>query len=358
MDEYITVALASIWMTICVVFGALLWMKRKEVPDRSRTYLAVICFLGILAIIAYFSSILRHEITEETTQILLPKLAIGGVWAISVFVCYPIEVMHPRELRGWWLVLLFLPALLLTLPLLFGLQFHELHSWAELKAHIGDFDVLLRLTGLFFLGIISLILLFLPYNWRTSSADNRWIRRTSLAAQGITVLFYATALSNHPIFYFLHVMWAIGASLFFFYFELVVRLLPPAKEEAHPAETPKANVPIYHTDAKEDYWPLICQVMDECEEWRNPNTTVETVSQAIGTNRYYVGQIIREHTGLTFNDYMNRKRIEFMAAQLHHNPQQDQKALYFEAGFRSRTAAYRNFVKFMGCAPSDFAASI
>ena len=107
--------------------------------------------------------------------------------------------------------------------------------------------------------------------------------------------------------------------------------------------------------SKGNLWPRICQVMDEWEEWRNPNTTVETVSHAIGSNRSYVGQAIREHTGLTFNDFMNQKRIEFMASELRREPGQDQKTLYFEAGFRSRTAAYRNFVKFMGCSPTDYA---
>lgn len=102
------------------------------------------------------------------------------------------------------------------------------------------------------------------------------------------------------------------------------------------------------------YWQSICQVMDEQEVWRNPNTTVETVSRLIGTNRYYVARCIRKHTGMTFNDYMNRKRVNYMVNKLKKTPTTDQKTLYFEAGFRSRTAAYRNFVKFVGCSPTDY----
>ena len=98
--------------------------------------------------------------------------------------------------------------------------------------------------------------------------------------------------------------------------------------------------------------------MDELEAWRNPNTTVETVSTAIGTNRIYVARCIKEHTGKTFNDYMNEKRINYMADQLRLNPRQDHKQLYFDVGFRSRHTAYRNFVKFIGCSPTDFAASL
>ena len=208
------------------------------------------------------------------------------------------------------------------------------------------------------LTFMSMILLFIPYNWRKSSADYRWIRRTTFVAQGITILFYANVLSNLPIFFYLHMLWGLCAGIFFYYFELVVRLLPPAEVEQKPSEPSSTEYAVGEAADRDDYWPRICQVMDEWEEWRNPNTTVETVSRVLGTNRNYVGRCIREHTGMTFNDYMNRKRIDFIAAQLRRDPQQDHKTLYFEAGFRSRTAAYRNFVKFMGTSPTDFAARL
>jgi len=356
--EYITIIIASIWITINLISGAFLWTKRKEVPDRSRTYLSLICFILALGIPFFIIAVIKHDLSELPTQLLQPFLTIGGLWGITMFVCYPIEVIRPRGLRGRWLALLFLPSLLVTLPTLFGLQFHELHSWADLWAHIGSFDVLLRLLSLALLTCISLIMLFIPYNWRKSSADYQWIRRTTLIAQGITILFYANVLTNQPIFYYLHILWCLCAAIFLFYYELVVRLLPPDKKVALSSEHLSAEEAVGETEDEHDYWPRICQVMDEWEEWRNPNTTVETVSRSLGTNRYYVGRCIREHTGLTFNDYMNQKRIDFMAAQLRRDPQQDHKTLYFEAGFRSRTAAYRNFVKFIGCSPTDFVATL
>jgi len=110
--------------------------------------------------------------------------------------------------------------------------------------------------------------------------------------------------------------------------------------------------------ACDELWQSICQVMDEQQVWRNPNTTVESVSRLIGTNRFYAARCIREHTGMTFNDYMNRKRVYFMVEKLKKAPEQDHKTLYFEAGFGSRTAAYRNFVKFVGCSPTEFIASL
>lgn len=358
MSDYLGIIIVSAWTTIELIFGVLLWMKRKEVPDRSRTYLSIICFIAAIGISLYFSVSIRDGLAERSYQLLKPDWTIGGLWAITMFICYPIEVISPRGLRGKWLVLLFLPSLIVTLPPIFGLQFHELYSWADLRDHIGDFDVLLRLLCLALLTIISLTLLFIPYNWRESSADNQWIRWSTIVVQGITIFFYAIVLTNLNVFIYVHALWSLCASVFCFYFELVARLLPPADEKTQPSEAPQAEFAVSDADNKDDFWPRICQVMDEWEEWRNPNTTVETVSRSVGTNRNYVGRIIREHTGLTFNDYMNRKRIDFMAAQLRRDPRQDHKKLYFEAGFRSRTAAYRNFVRFMGSSPTDYAANL
>ena len=130
MYEYITIIIVSVWITISLIYGGLLWMKRKEVPDRSRTYLSVLCFLTTIGISNYIVAAIRHDVADYSHQLLQPELTIGGLWAISMFVCYPIEVMRPRGLRGWWLALLFLPSLLATLPAVFGMHFQALHSCA------------------------------------------------------------------------------------------------------------------------------------------------------------------------------------------------------------------------------------
>ena len=55
-----------------------------------------------------------------------------------------------------------------------------------------------------------------------------------------------------------------------------------------------------------------------------------------------------------YNDYMNSKRVDFMANLLRQNPTQNQKQLFFAAGFRSYPTAHRNFVKFKGCSPTEY----
>ncbi len=362
MFSVLNVSITSICLTLSLICGWRMWVSRGKVPDRSRTFLSLLDFmLAIWCGMFLISAICGYTIYPPRS-ILEPTKSIGGLYAITLFMYYPIEVMRPRGLRGRWWVGLWLPSLLVTLPVICGMQFQTFHSWPSLWEHLLDWDVLLRLLCIFFVTVFSILLLVIPYNWRQSSADYRWVRRVTLLAQGISVFFYGNVLTELQFFPSLHTLWAIFAMLYFTYYELFIRVMVPQAKAQRPQQMePEQSISATSPSAQEgssDLWLNICKVMDELEAWRNPNTTVETFSTSLGTNRIYVARCIREHTGMTFNDYLNKKRIDYMVSQLRRNPHQSHKELYFEAGFRSRHAAYRNFVKFQGCSPTDFIATL
>ena len=366
MYSELELSVYSISLAVCLICGILLWMHRKEAHDRSRTFLSLIALLSSAGLIAIIVGILFGFRFFRTWSLLDPLKSLGGLYVITLFLCYPLEVMRPRQLRGRDLFLLWLPSIILTLPMLFGLQFRLLHTWSELWNHLLEWDVLIRFLSIFTLFVYSILLLFIPYNWRRSSADFHWVRRFTLFAQVITLLYFGHVFINLPVFMTLHILWGTFVVFYFYYYERHIRILPsprnemesPDSDDADPVPAPAMANRAGVDEATFDFWPMICQVMDEWEAWRNPNTSVETVSTAVGTNRIYVARCIKEHTGMTFNDYMNQKRISYMAAQLRLDPSQDHKHLYFDVGFRSRHTAYRNFVKFIGSSPTDFIASI
>ena len=55
-----------------------------------------------------------------------------------------------------------------------------------------------------------------------------------------------------------------------------------------------------------------------------------------------------------FKEYLNSKRIKSVASQLRKNPDLDIQEAFFNAGFRSRTTAWRNFKEMLGMSPSEF----
>ena len=44
----------------------------------------------------------------------------------------------------------------------------------------------------------------------------------------------------------------------------------------------------------------------------------------------------------------------YQTQEIWRNPKYNQRSLFFEVGFRNRQTAYRNFVKFMGCSPTEY----
>ena len=350
MENVLVICSVSACLTVCLLCGSVLWLKRQEVHDHSRVYLAAFGMLVALTCVTRILSYARDTTYAPYGYILPPFLSVFGLFFITLFMIYPIEVMRPRWLKGWHFLVPFIPTILITVMVFAGGgRFQNVTSFAYLWEHLLDFDVLLRLAGAVGVTGFSVLLLVIPYNWRESSADYHWVIKTTLIAQGISVFFYGQVFSTYSVFYCLHMLWIAFAMAYFTYYELEVRVLPARVPEPQLSQRPETV-----QRQQVEMWEGICQVMDFEEVWRNPNTTVETVSRALGTNRIYVARCIREHTGLSFNDFMNSKRVEYVALQLRLQPQANLKEIFFSAGFRSRDTANRNFAKFKGCSPTEF----
>ena len=209
MFSIIDILLTSITLTVSLSCGAMIWVKRYEVRDRSRIYLFIMEMVAAVGSLFFLAIPIFNFHFTASYVILDPILSIVGLYGITFYMYYPLEVMRPGQLRGRQSFLLWLPSILATLPVLFGLKFQTLHSWDDLMEHLYDFDVLLRLFAVFSLTIFSISLLVIPYNWRRSSADNRWIRRAVLFAQIMSICFFCHVFTCRHISYLVHMLWTI-----------------------------------------------------------------------------------------------------------------------------------------------------
>lgn len=353
MHTVISISFISVCLVICLTGGIVMWRKRKEVGDRSRLFLAVFNLLVAVLCILRLSTYVAHPNLQVYHAVLAPFLLIGSLASIILYLLYPIEVVNPGWLNWRRGLLLAAPELLVIVLMLCGLRFQPLVSLSDIWTHILDFDVLVRLGIASFAFAYTFLLFWIPYNWRKSSADNRWIWRTNLITMVMGLLFFVQVFTTLPLGHHIHLLWICFAMVYYTCFEVFNRLGPANLPSPNRLTSPQPE-----TRKTSDLWTDICRVMDIEEAWRNPNTTVETLSKQLGTNRIYVARSIREHTDMSFNDYMNNKRVEFIASLLRQNPSQNFKELFFAAGFRSRDTAWRNFVKFKGCSPSDYTTSL
>ena len=167
-----------------------------------------------------------------------------------------------------------------------------------------------------------------------------------------------------------HLVHQIYVGLFFVYythFELEERLMPvaapsssPAVEEheeaqAHPETNDNATGP---ADAPDHLWRRIKHELDDKQAWKNSELTVDMLARLVGSNKTYVHQAFATYGGTNYKDYINRRRVEFIAEELQRKPNQNLEDLFYRAGYRSRTTAGRNFKDIMGIPPSDYVASL
>jgi AraC-like DNA-binding protein len=98
----------------------------------------------------------------------------------------------------------------------------------------------------------------------------------------------------------------------------------------------------------------IKKLMDEKQLFLQPNLKINDLASMLNTNRNYIYNAINQGIGMSFAEYINKKRIEY-AVQL---IDQDREILLtdvaHQSGFSSPSAFYRNFKLYMDCTPSDY----
>lgn len=89
--------------------------------------------------------------------------------------------------------------------------------------------------------------------------------------------------------------------------------------------------------------------------WRDPELNVERLARHLGTNTAYLSRAFNDGLGLSFNDAINRLRIEAVQAQLADpSDSRDLLEIAFAAGFSSKSSFNRVFKAQTGETPSRF----
>lgn len=90
--------------------------------------------------------------------------------------------------------------------------------------------------------------------------------------------------------------------------------------------------------------------------WRDPELGLDRLAQHLGTNTSYLSRALNEGLGVSFNDAINRLRVEAVCAALRAGSRQPVLDLAFEAGFNAKTSFNRCFKAVTGTTPTRYRA--
>ena len=96
------------------------------------------------------------------------------------------------------------------------------------------------------------------------------------------------------------------------------------------------------------------KVMRDEQLFLDPNLKLNDLVVRVGSNRNYVYNAINREMGVSFNEYVNRMRVEYAAQMMKERRSLLLTEVGERSGFASATSFYRNFKLFKGCSPKEY----
>jgi AraC-like DNA-binding protein len=91
--------------------------------------------------------------------------------------------------------------------------------------------------------------------------------------------------------------------------------------------------------------------------WRDPDLSLERLARHLGTNTAYLSRALNDGLGLSFNDAINRLRVDEVCRRLRTEDGGDLLQIALDAGFSAKSSFNRWFKARTGTTPSQFRAA-
>lgn len=360
----------------------LLWTQRKD-GERSRLYLcftwAIFCVVCLIRTLALYVGVEYHYMG------MLPlKLLIEGLVTITIMVIYPITVINRRWLNVRHTLLICSPLIILyTVSKIMetsGVEFRDIHSFAELFNHWHEPNILIRLTMVLVTLTFYYIISWIPKNKARNNTSITWVNGFIVASQVFSLFYIGRLVIEGYLISTLQVGYAVLALVYITYQEIFVRLIrhPVCTEAQIKTETETETYTDTETDTDStivieqpinesatasrqvpnskdtNLFDRLEQCMNSTKLWRDPDLSAEKLVTMLYTNRTRLSKSIQQHGYSSYSSYVNGKRVaEFIQIITLQGGGNYQQTL-FDVGFRSKTSALRNFKEITGMTPSEY----
>jgi len=325
---------ALLSVTGAAIFLAFRFKKYRSNPYLLSCFFFLLQFVGIAGIL--LRSILNSRINAHFDTILKPTSLITGFLTLFFILAYIVEIKRPGRITLKNCLLSIFPVIILSV-ILFLIPITPIHSPSEIFEGISHPDIILRMVIIFFYILYPVVAACQSYEWRQCMVSRKTIAAFHLLScliapafiAGLTCGFFPAVLLNYIL--------AIILDTLVVYIEFMIRI---------PISEPVRNSACKRQDGE--------SILSSSEIWMNPDMTATELARIMGTNHTYLLSRIKKLGYLSYSDMINRKRVEYICQGLEKGTDVNIIGLMFEAGFRSRSTASREFKRIVGCTPSEY----
>jgi AraC-like DNA-binding protein len=290
----------------------------------------------------------------ESYKLFSPIIFIPGFYIFFLIWCYIAELIRPHLLTLKRTALILLPSVLVAIPIIalsaLG-DITNIYSTVQLRAHISEFNVYIRIAfvALFIPYCIGLI--YMRYKHKNTEIQ-KYIDLLIICLVLMVGSYIASRCMQIFVGYIFHEIFYLIISVFIVYAEHYERLHVPLEKVRDYYtwdQLPHATQNTVNTVAQ-----ALQRIMNDPSVWQDSELTGDKIVHLVGTNRTYIQQAAKQLGFANLSDMLNRRRIDYVCQQLRKDPNIPVQTLFVDAGYRSRTTAWRHFTTIVGCTPSEF----
>ncbi len=110
------------------------------------------------------------------------------------------------------------------------------------------------------------------------------------------------------------------------------------------------------TEASRSLLQNLTEMMREEQCWRDPDISLEKLANALNASKHHVSQVINEHLGTSFFEYINQLRIEEATQLLAETTRSDLHVIEvaYAVGFNNKVSFNSAFKKATGMTPTEY----
>lgn len=337
------------------VAACIMLKNRDKLNDRARKCITTFFIASAIASMFEIIMVVTNPLELNAYRLIDTKVILFGFLIFALLMFYCVELLRPHWLNAKRIFYIMLPWLLLVVALIIGTLYDKqiivIHTIEQLCENLFQPDVFIRLLLVLLFVPYAIWLLVLDFNWRHSSVS----RKMTNIIVAMTIILCFTYIGSRGLQFFYgyiaHELVYILITLFLVRLECKERLFHATCQYTTSPSKPKITL---SDDTMEHLVNALDEVISNPDVWQNPDLTIDDIAKIVGTNRTYLQMAAKYKGYVSAMDMIHRIRIEYVCEQLRTVASPQIQNIFYDAGYRSRTTAWRNFVNIMGCTPTEF----
>lgn len=107
-------------------------------------------------------------------------------------------------------------------------------------------------------------------------------------------------------------------------------------------------------ETRANLYELVTKCVEEQALYRNSELTLASLADTCGLATHHLSEILNQHSGRNFNQFINTYRVEFVCKRLRESASENFLDLAVEAGFSSKSTFNTMFKKLKGLTPTQY----